>query len=269
MSARKNGAPSKTKSPEVAAGDAVAPVAAAPIADDAVEQVTPVHAEDAAVEPVASVHAEEAPVIAEPETQATSIAPPVILPEVAIPPEIGSHPDADALRLLQEQARSLGVEGSEDDVELSEEERRYLDSHLKANPLHQVNEHCFTEVNVFRQMNITFYNLRANSKAFLSIRPDQMAIWSEGGENSKMVGLSFSTSTQPTLYLRNFLINAREMYLETYQDCSEINIGLYVRTEQFQLKGRVDLPPGASVTMQSRCDRTSIIGLSSFGIDLE
>ncbi|MBI1773241.1 MAG: hypothetical protein HYR68_13015, partial [Burkholderiales bacterium] len=202
MSSRKNGAPPKAKSPEVVAGDVAAPVAAAPIADDAAEQVAP-------------VHAEEAPVIVEPEPQATSAAAPVILPEVAIPPEIVSHPDADALRLLQEQASSLGVEGSEDDVELSDEELRYLDSHMKANPLNEVNEHCFTEVNVFRQMNITFYNLRANSKAFLSIRPDQMAIWSEGGENSKMVGLSFSTSTQPTLYLRNFLINAREMYLET------------------------------------------------------
>lgn len=265
MSARKNGAPSKTKSPEVAAGDSSVPAAEA-----AIEQVAPVHAEDAAVEQVASIQAEDAPVIDVPEPQATSAAAPVILPEVAIPPEIGSHPDSDALRLLQEQASSLGADGSDDDdVELSEDERLYLNSHLKANPLHQVNEHCFTEVNVFRQMNITFYNLRANSKAFLSIRPDQMAIWSEGGESSKMVGLSFSTSTQPTLYLRNFLINAREMYLETYQDCSEINIGLYVRTEQFQLKGRVDLPPGASVTMQSRCDRTSIIGLSSFGIDLE
>lgn len=265
MSARKNGAPSKTNSSEVSTGDT--PVPPANAAEDATgEQVT----EDTAVEQVASVHAEDAPVVDVPEPQATSTVPPVIFPEVAIPPEIGSHPDSEILRLLQEQASSLGSDGTDDDdVELSEEERRYLDSHLKANPLHQVNEHCFTEVNVFRQMNITFYNLRANSKAFLSIRPDQMAIWSDGGENSKMVGLSFSTSTQPTLYLRNFLINAREMYLETYQDCSEINIGLYVRTEQFQLKGRVDLPPGASVTLQSRCDRTSIIGLSSFGIDLE
>lgn len=175
----------------------------------------------------------------------------------------------DGLAVSPEQARSwIELIKAEAD-ELTQAQRAHLHSHLIANPLHDLNERCFTQGHSFRQMTITFNNLRANSKAFLSILPDQQAIWSEGGGDNRMVGLSFSATTQPTMYLRNFLINAREMYLESYQDCSQIELDLYVRTEQTQLKGKVDLPPGASVTLKSRCDRTSIIGLSSFGIDLE
>ncbi len=196
-------------------------------------------------------------------------APNLSSPAKTAPPDDAREREQEAIRMLQQLAQqTMGEKGSDAD-HLTEDERRYLESHLKANPLHQINQSLFADVQQFKQMTITFYNLRANSKAFLSIRPDQVAIWSEGGEASRMVGLSFATSTQSTLYLRNFLINAREMFLETYQDCTEISIGLYVRTEQHDLKGRVDLPPGASVTLRSRCDRSSIIGLSSFGIDLE
>jgi hypothetical protein len=152
---------------------------------------------------------------------------------------------------------------------LSDAQRAHLQAHSALNPLRDLNARCFAELHSFRPMTILFSNLRANSKAFLSIRPDQAAIWSEGGANSRMVGLSFCAIVQPTMYLRNFLINAREMFLETYEDCTAIELSLYVRTEQHQLKGKVDLPPGASVTLSSRCDRTSLIGLSSFGIDLE
>ncbi|MBY0572821.1 MAG: hypothetical protein K2P84_03995, partial [Undibacterium sp.] len=113
--------------------------------------------------------------------------------------------------LAAEKARSMieHIKGEAD--ALSAEQRAHLNSHIIANTLHETNERCFVDVNVFRQMTITFYGLRANSKAFLSIAPDQLAIWSEGGAGSRMVGLSFTAVTQPTLYLRNFLINAREM----------------------------------------------------------
>lgn len=168
-----------------------------------------------------------------------------------------------------QEVRSIIEQIKADADALTEDQRAHLNAHVLANTMHDLNERCFTEINTFRQMSITFRNLRANSKAFLAIRGDQVAIWSEGGASSKMVGLSFTATTQPTMYLRNFLVNAREMYLETYQDCAEIELELYVRTNQKQLKGKVDLPPGASVTLESRCDRSSIIGLSSFGIDLE
>jgi len=167
------------------------------------------------------------------------------------------------------QAATLMAQIKKEAGQLTPEQSRHLHSHHGLiNPLHKANAACFAEVHSFKQFTLTFFNLRANSKAFLSIRPDQHAIWSEGGGNSNMVGLRFSTSTAPLLYLRTFLINAREMFLETYQDCSEITISLSIRTDQHHIKGKVDLPPGASITLESRCDRCNIIGLSSFAVDL-
>jgi hypothetical protein len=152
---------------------------------------------------------------------------------------------------------------------LPEQARQYLGAHLLANPSHALNEQCFRDCHTFRPITLTFTNLRANSKAFLSLQPGQDAIWSDGGESERLVGLSFSSRVDPVIYVRNFLINAREMYLQTYKDCSEIQVNLYLRTDQHGVKGKVDLPPGASVTLQSSNDRSTVIGLSSFAIDLE
>lgn len=116
-------------------------------------------------------------------------------------------------------------------------------------------------------LKISLSNLRANSKAFVIIREDQAAIWSEG-DGTGLVGLSFATTRDPALYVRNFLINAREFYVQTYNTCQEITVNLYVRTPQAGIRGRVDLPPGATITLQSNRDRTSLVGLSTFAIDL-
>ncbi|QDQ28010.1 hypothetical protein FNU76_17585 [Chitinimonas arctica] len=118
----------------------------------------------------------------------------------------------------------------------------------------------------YQPLTITLQNVRANSKVLITIRDDQMAIWSEGHGHG-LVGLSFATTKDPTLYLRNFLINAREFFVQTYQDCQEIQVQLYVRSAQRDLRGRVDLPPGAIATFQSKTDRTSVVGLSAFAIE--
>ena len=123
-----------------------------------------------------------------------------------------------------------------------------------------------SESEAYQSLSITLDNLRANSKAFITIRDDQRAVWSEGVGNG-LVGLRISSTKDPALLLRNFLVNAQEMYLQTYADCQEILVQVYVRTPQPGLRGRVDLPPGASVTLQSRNDRTSLIGLSSFAVE--
>lgn len=119
---------------------------------------------------------------------------------------------------------------------------------------------------VCKPMKISVQNLRANSKAFVVIRDDQSAVWSEG-DGTGLVGLSFSTSRDPALYVRNFLINAREFYVQTYNTCQEILINLYVRTAQPGVRGRVDLPPGAILTLQTNTERISLVGLSAFAID--
>ncbi|KVH81810.1 hypothetical protein WL40_05045 [Burkholderia ubonensis] len=146
--------------------------------------------------------------------------------------------------------------------------REYLESHLIANVSHALNERLFQEVHTFKPITLTFANLRANSKAFLTLQADQEAIWSDGGAGDRLVGLSLASRVDPVLYVRNFLVNAREMYVQTYQDMQEIQVSLYVRTEQHDVRGRVDLPPGASVTFQSSADRSTVIGISSFTIEL-
>lgn len=118
----------------------------------------------------------------------------------------------------------------------------------------------------YQPLSIVLQNVRANSKVFVTIRDDQAAAWSEGSGKG-LVGMSFSTTRDPALYLSNFLINAREFFVQTYSDSQEILVQLYVRTAQSDLRGRVDLPPGAVATLQSRSDRTSIVGLSAFAID--
>ena len=151
---------------------------------------------------------------------------------------------------------------------LTPEEQQHLHSHLVSNAVFKLNEETYHSTQLFKELLITFRNLRANSKSFLNIRHDQRAIWGEGDASHRLVGLCVSTSMDPVIYVRSFLVNAREMYVETYRDCNDIEVRLYVRTEQSYVKGRVDLPPGASVTLQSRNDRSTIIGLSSFSIDL-
>jgi hypothetical protein len=142
--------------------------------------------------------------------------------------------------------------------------RQHLASHLGEADLHaRIAQN--TEV-VCKPLQITVKNLRANSKAFVVIRDDQAAVWSEG-DGTGLVGLSFSTSRDPALYVRNFLINAREFYVQTYNTCQEILISLYVLTAQPTLRGRIDLPPGAIVTLQSTTERVSLVGLSAFAID--
>jgi len=151
---------------------------------------------------------------------------------------------------------------------LPDEARQFLGAHLLANRSRALNEQCFTQVHTFKPLTLTFSAVRANSKAFLTLRPDEAAIWSDGGKGNRLVGLSVSSRLDPVLYVSNFLINAREMYLQTYQDAQEIQIDLYVRTLQRGIRGNVDLPPGASVTLRSTNDRSTVIGVSSFAIEL-
>ena len=72
---------------------------------------------------------------------------------------------------------------SNDRKTLPEQARQYLGAHLLANPSHALNEQLFRSCHSFKPITLTFTNLRANSKAFLSLQPGQDAIWSDGGES--------------------------------------------------------------------------------------
>lgn len=170
------------------------------------------------------------------------------------------QPDADV-----SSAASENVPAPAADTPSSEAMQRHLMPHLDEKDL--MNLMSQDEASFACQpLKISLSNLRANSKAFVILREDQAAIWSEG-DGTGLVGLSISTSRDPALYVRNFLINAREFYVQTYNACQEITVNLYVRTPQDGVRGRVDLPPGATITLQSNRDRTSLVGLSTFAID--
>ncbi|MGV2287330.1 hypothetical protein AAHK20_01330 [Trinickia sp. YCB016] len=178
-------------------------------------------------------------------------------PKPAAPSTIvAAAPESAAMRTIDAERNALPSDA-----------KALLGAHVLANTVAAINERSFT-IETFKPVTLTFSNLRANSKAFLTLRPDQEAIWSDGGQGDRLVGLSISSRVDPVLYVSNFLVNAREMYLQTYQDAQEIQISLYLRTNQQGVRGRVDLPPGASVTLESNDDRSTVIGLSSFAIDL-
>jgi hypothetical protein len=180
----------------------------------------------------------------------------------------GPKPDATSAILAAAPESAVMRTITEERNALPSDAKELLDAHVLANTVLAINERSFQQIRTFKPVTLTFSNLRANSKAFLTLQPDQEAIWSDGGEGDRLVGLSISSRIDPVLYVSDFLINAREMYLQTYQDAQEIQISLYVRTDQQGVRGRVDLPPGASVTLQSNDDRSTVIGLSSFAIDL-
>jgi hypothetical protein len=54
---------------------------------------------------------------------------------------------------------------------------------------------------------ILIESLRADAKAFISLRDDQRAAWSEGNV-SGLVGFSLSTTKDPTIYMRSFLASS-------------------------------------------------------------
>jgi hypothetical protein len=150
---------------------------------------------------------------------------------------------------------------------LSLDENRHLNAHLAATSSARAG---VVEANIrFKRVVITFHNLRANSKVHLSLRHDRDGRWSEGISGGGLVGVSLSSNRDPTMYIRNFFINPREMVLQTYRNSLEIEVQIYVRTSLNFIQGRVDLPPGASVTLQSASDRTTLIGLSAFALDLD
>lgn len=118
---------------------------------------------------------------------------------------------------------------------------------------------------------LTFYTLRANSEARVQLDASMQARWGNGEPDSKLVGISLCALPRgTTLTLSSFIVNFREIHLVTYQACQEIRVRLYVHTLERSFSGRVDVPPSATVTIESPLDRTTLAenGLSSFVLAL-
>ena len=119
-------------------------------------------------------------------------------------------------------------------------------------------------------MRITLSSMKAGYKARLKLyemESDQG--WTVGEHCDLMVGVSVKFVTpNPSVSLSNFSIKPREFFICVNQDCERIDICLYIRTKKSFLKGSVQLPQGGVATVESVVDRASLVGMSSFGIEL-
>lgn len=118
---------------------------------------------------------------------------------------------------------------------------------------------------------LSFCNLRANSEARVWLDAGGTARWGGSDPRSALVGASVASSPRgSTMALSTFLINHCIVFLSTYQACPEIRVRLYVHTLEKTVCGRVDLPPGATLTIETPVDRTTLAerGLSSYALTL-
>ena len=117
------------------------------------------------------------------------------------------------------------------------------------------------------QIQLIFYNLKSNTEAHVRLDRDGKARWGNGEPDSRLVGVSLWASPRGTmLTLNSFLINCHNVSLVTNALCQEIHARLYLHTLERSFSGRVDLPSGANLTIESPMDRTTIAecGISSF-----
>jgi hypothetical protein len=96
---------------------------------------------------------------------------------------------------------------------------------------------------------------------------DDPAEWCDGKSLYESGRVSVRTrGTDSSAQLRSFVINAREICIETDGPCEEVEIRLYLDTHNPFCHGRVDVQSGASVTLESQTDRTTLSGNSSFAL---
>lgn len=116
---------------------------------------------------------------------------------------------------------------------------------------------------------IDFRDLRQNSRVSILLDEKDIRWCSAGDDDEDGVRFRIESPSQSTLSFKRFFINSREIYFETYGSCDSILHQVCVRGGADDLRGTVDLPPGASVTLRSLVDSTSVIGHSSFALSVK
>lgn len=120
-----------------------------------------------------------------------------------------------------------------------------------------------------RCVKINLLQLPADGCVRIWLRDFATSSWATGDRNADLVGLGVEARSRgDILKFNNFIITSRELIFSVYAMCDEIAITIWVRSEEDVLRGYVDLPLGASATFHSEVDRTSLIGSSSFSLDL-
>lgn len=117
---------------------------------------------------------------------------------------------------------------------------------------------------------IAFYDLRANSEVRIGLGADDPVRWVDAHAGSRLVGVCLAASPRgTTLGVSRFILNAKELLIGTFQLCSEIRVRLYAQTLDAALAGHLSLPPGASATLESPIDRTTLTERGSVSFSLK
>jgi len=122
---------------------------------------------------------------------------------------------------------------------------------------------------VKRWVKIMLSQLPADGRVRIRLSDSPSSGWDMGNANADLVGIALETPSRSTvLKLTSFIINRRELIFNAYAPCDEIRLEICVQCNCGTIRGQVDLPLGAAVTFQSEVDRTSLVGFSSFALNL-
>lgn len=118
---------------------------------------------------------------------------------------------------------------------------------------------------------IDFYNLRPKSRASVLLYEECLFRWCNASVGSGGGGrFCVEGPHNVALSILRLSINSREIFFETLDANEVLHQQLYACGSSFgELRGTIELPPGASVTLRSSVDSTSIIGKSSFSLSVK
>lgn len=118
-------------------------------------------------------------------------------------------------------------------------------------------------------IHLKFSNVKKGSRASITIAPESLALWSEGFSRQQFLGIKFSAEDGGVMNVKNLSLNDRELSFIATENATNITVNLFVQTHSKLLRGRVELPPGATVMIESVYDRSTLLGLSSFAVELK
>jgi hypothetical protein len=118
-------------------------------------------------------------------------------------------------------------------------------------------------------ISVDFFDLPADRKASILLFEGNSYRWCSAGLKEGGVRFCVESPSASPISIRRLIINGREISVETYGGCSLIRNELCVYGEGDDVRGIVDLPPGASVILRSSADIIHVIDQSSFSLSLK
>lgn len=92
--------------------------------------------------------------------------------------------------------------------------------------------------------------------------------WDEGPNKHGFVGILVEAGPGETLMTSSVSINRHSVRVTTSAAMKMLQIDLYVRSRMAIARGRIELPPGAQISLKSPFDHTTLLGMSSFAFGL-